>query len=160
MAYQSGWITNWRAVARVLSFIRWTRVLFGHEHMSDRVRILLWSHQAFNRLPRHVRSLDVGGFQAGGGLISLCGVEEFSLLTEYTEGQPYALISFGCEAGTDFDDVCLHGGKVGSVVRQAALGYFADILIIGSGVIQEPFGRFRSGAYEIVWEAPCPVISV
>ena len=64
---------------------------FGHEHMSDRARILLWSHQAFNRLPRHVRSLDVGGFQSSGGLISLGGVEEFCLLTEYAEGQPYAL---------------------------------------------------------------------
>jgi hypothetical protein len=64
---------------------------FGHEHMSDRARILLWSHQAFNRLPRHVRSLDVGGFQSGGGLISLGGVEEFGLLTEYAEGQPYAM---------------------------------------------------------------------
>src|ERR1700758_4578825 len=33
---------------------------FGHEHMADRAQILLWSHAAFNRLPRHVRSLDVG----------------------------------------------------------------------------------------------------
>jgi len=64
---------------------------FGHEHMADRARILLWSHRAFNRLPRHVRSLDVGGFQSGGGLISLASVEEFCLLTEYAEGQPYAL---------------------------------------------------------------------
>jgi len=64
---------------------------FGHEHMADRARILLWSHRAFNRLPRHVRSFDVGGFQSGGGLISLGGVEEFCLLTEYAEGQPYAL---------------------------------------------------------------------
>jgi hypothetical protein len=63
---------------------------FGHEHMPDRARILLWSHQAFNRLPRHVRSLDVGGFQPDGGLISLGQVEEFCLLTEYAEGQPYA----------------------------------------------------------------------
>jgi hypothetical protein len=63
---------------------------FGHEQMSDRARILLWSHQAFNRLPRHVRSLDVGGFR-GGGIISLGNVEEFCLLTEYAEGQPYAL---------------------------------------------------------------------
>jgi Phosphotransferase enzyme family len=64
---------------------------FGHEHMSDRARILLWSHQAFNRLPRHVRSLDVGGFEAGGGMISLGDVEEFCLLTEFAVGQPYAL---------------------------------------------------------------------
>ena len=34
----------------------------GHEHMADRAQILLWSQAAFNRLPRHVRSLDVGGF--------------------------------------------------------------------------------------------------
>lgn len=64
---------------------------FGHEHMADRARILLWSHQAFNRLPRHVRSLDVGAFESAGDLISLGGVEEFCLLTEYAEGQPYAL---------------------------------------------------------------------
>ncbi len=64
---------------------------FGHEQMSDRARILLWSHRAFNRLPRHVRSLDVGGFQPDGGVISLGEVEEFCLLTEYAAGEPYAL---------------------------------------------------------------------
>lgn len=64
---------------------------FGHEHMADRARVLLWSHHAFNRLPRHVRSLDVGGFQSHGELIALGGVEEFCLLTEYAEGKPYAL---------------------------------------------------------------------
>jgi nucleotide-binding universal stress UspA family protein len=63
------------------------------------------------------------------------------------------------EAGSNFEP-CLRGGKVGSVVRQAAMGHSADIVIIGRGVIQEPLGRFRSGAYEIVREAPCPVISV
>jgi hypothetical protein len=64
---------------------------FGHEHMADRARSLIWSHQAFNRLPRHVRSLDVGGFQSNGELTSLAQVEEFCLLTEYAEGHPYAL---------------------------------------------------------------------
>lgn len=63
---------------------------FGHEHMADRARTLLWSHQAFNRLPRHVRSFDVGGFQQDGSLISLAKVEELCLLTEYAEGQAYA----------------------------------------------------------------------
>lgn len=63
---------------------------FGHEHMADRARILLWSHQAFNHLPRHVRSLDVGGFSPE-GLVALGKVDEFCLLTEYAEGQPYAL---------------------------------------------------------------------
>lgn len=47
-------------------------------------------HGAFNRLPRHVRSLDVGGFQEGGGLVSAGRIEEFCLLTEYAEGESYA----------------------------------------------------------------------
>lgn len=63
---------------------------FGHEHMADRAKELLWEHHAFNRLPRHVRSLDVGGFQAGGQLISLGKVEEFCLLTEYLQGESYS----------------------------------------------------------------------
>lgn len=64
---------------------------FGHEHMSDRARILLWSHGAFNRLPRHVRALDVGGFQSQGSIIALGAVEELCLLTEYVDGEPYAV---------------------------------------------------------------------
>jgi len=63
---------------------------FGHEHMADRARILLWSHHAFNRLPRHVRSFDVGGFERDGSLVSLGNLEELCLLTEFAEGQAYA----------------------------------------------------------------------
>jgi len=63
---------------------------FGHEHMPDRAQILLSQHRAFNRLPRHVRALDVGAFQFDGSLISLGKAEEFCLLTEYLAGTPYA----------------------------------------------------------------------
>ncbi len=63
---------------------------FGHEHMADRAQNLLWSHQAFNRLPGHVRSLDVGAFHPDGDLVSLGNVEEFCLLTEYAAGESYA----------------------------------------------------------------------
>jgi hypothetical protein len=63
---------------------------FGHEHMSDRAQVLLWEHQAFNLLPRHVRCLDAGGFQKDGALVSVGKIEEFCLLTEYAEGQPYS----------------------------------------------------------------------
>ena len=64
---------------------------FGHEHMSDRAQSLLWAHRAFNTLPGHVRSLDVGAFQNDGTLISLGRAGEFCLLTEYAEGQGYNL---------------------------------------------------------------------
>lgn len=62
---------------------------FGHEHMADRAQVLLWQFRAFNQLTQHVRSLDVGGFQSGGHLVSLGGIDELFLLTEYVEGQGY-----------------------------------------------------------------------
>ena len=62
---------------------------FGHEHMADRAQILLWSHAAFNQLPRHARSLDVGGFRKDGALLSLGDVEEFFILNEYVAGEGY-----------------------------------------------------------------------
>ena len=63
---------------------------FGHEHMADRAQELIWENQAFTRLPRHIRSLDVCGFQPDGRLISVGNVDEFCLLTEYAEGESYA----------------------------------------------------------------------
>lgn len=62
---------------------------FGHEHMADRAQILLWSHTAFNRLPRHVRSLDVGGFSSDGSLLSVGNVDEFFILNEFVPGKGY-----------------------------------------------------------------------
>src|SRR5688572_1200755 len=63
---------------------------FGHEHMSDRAQSMLWDHTAFNTLPRHVRSLDVGAFRNNKSAISLGDAEEFFTLTDYGEGVPYA----------------------------------------------------------------------
>jgi hypothetical protein len=62
---------------------------FGHEHMADRAQILLWSHAAFNRLPRHVRSLDVGGFSDDGSLVSVGNIDEFFILNEFVPGDGY-----------------------------------------------------------------------
>lgn len=62
---------------------------FGHEHMADRAQMLLWDHSSFNRLPRHVRSIDVGVFRRDGSVLSLGDAEEFFTLTEYAEGQGY-----------------------------------------------------------------------
>ena len=63
------------------------------------------------------------------------------------------------DAGTRLD-LCLLGGAIGHAVHQAAIGHEADLIVIGRGVIQKPFGRLRSSAYSIVREAPCPVISI
>ena len=62
---------------------------FGHEYRSDRAAILLWQYEAFNRLPRHVRAIDVGAFTRDGRLKSLGDCGEFFLLVEKAEGVLY-----------------------------------------------------------------------
>jgi len=63
---------------------------FGHEHFSDRAQILLWQHSAFNKLPRHVRSINVGAFTTEGeGMKSLDDCGEFFIVTELVDGRLY-----------------------------------------------------------------------
>jgi len=62
---------------------------FGHDHFSDRAQILIWQHSTFNRLPRHVRSVDVGAFAKDGDLKSVGDCCEFFIVTELVEGQLY-----------------------------------------------------------------------
>jgi len=63
---------------------------FGHNHFSDRAGILLWQHSVFNKLPRHVRSVDVGSFLTDGQkLKSLGDCTELFLITEFVDGSPY-----------------------------------------------------------------------
>jgi nucleotide-binding universal stress UspA family protein len=63
------------------------------------------------------------------------------------------------QAGTNFE-VCLEGGSISKVVRDAAIRYGADIVVIGRGHVQVPFSRLRTNAYAIIRDAPCPVLSV
>ncbi|MDH4163095.1 MAG: aminoglycoside phosphotransferase family protein [Nitrospirota bacterium] len=62
---------------------------FGHDHFADRAQAILWEHGAFNRLPRHVRSLDNGAFLESGEMVSTGAAREFFLLTEFVEGSGY-----------------------------------------------------------------------
>ena len=63
---------------------------FGHEHMADRAQLMLWAHDAFGRLPRHVASLDVGAARKGGELVPLGDAEEFFMVADFIEGREYA----------------------------------------------------------------------
>jgi len=57
---------------------------FGHDYFSDRASVLLWQHSFFNKLPRHVRSVDVGAFTADGETLKSVGdCCEFFILTEF-----------------------------------------------------------------------------
>lgn len=63
---------------------------FGHEHMADRAQLVLWAHHAFGRLPRHVRSLDVGAVRATGELVPLGTADELFMLADFVDGREYA----------------------------------------------------------------------
>ena len=58
---------------------------FGHDHFSDRAQNLLWDHSSFNRLPRHVRSVDVGAFTPEGNIISAGEAERILYCHEFAE---------------------------------------------------------------------------
>ena len=58
--------------------------------MADRAQQLLWAHDAFGRLPKHVRSLDVGAVRGSGELLPLGNAEELFMLAEFIDGREYA----------------------------------------------------------------------
>ncbi len=62
---------------------------FGHDHFSDRAQIMIWQHHAFNALPKHVKSLDVGYFTKDGGMKSASDAEEYFILCDKVEGKEY-----------------------------------------------------------------------
>ena len=62
---------------------------FGHDHFSDRAQSLLLAHSTFDKLPRHVHSVDVGVFTEDDSLKSVGDGVEFFLLTEKIEGIEY-----------------------------------------------------------------------
>ncbi|OPY53097.1 MAG: Phosphotransferase enzyme family protein [Methanosaeta sp. PtaU1.Bin060] len=62
---------------------------FGHDHFSDRARILIWQNSTFKKLHRHVPSLDVGYFSGDGRLVSAGQATEYFLLMEKIEGKEY-----------------------------------------------------------------------
>jgi hypothetical protein len=61
---------------------------FGHDHYSDRAKVLLLAHDAYNRMEKHVHSVDVVG-ESGEGLISLKDAREFYLFMEEAQGRTY-----------------------------------------------------------------------
>jgi len=61
----------------------------------------------------------------------------------------------GCHAAVE-----ILAGETCATVCAAAKEWEADVMVIGRGVMGEPFGRLRSGSYGIIRESPCPVVSL
>jgi hypothetical protein len=62
----------------------------GHERRSDRAQQMLLAFDTFDRIPGHVRALDVGAMLPNGQLMSLRRSGEFYLVTSWAPGLPYA----------------------------------------------------------------------
>lgn len=92
---------------------------FGHDHFSDRARILIWQNATFGKLPKHVHSLDVGYFTKDGMLVSAGAAKEYFLMMEKVEGKEYFF---------DLDRVRDHGATDLDYDRVIALtDYLAEI---------------------------------
>ncbi|MBZ0169062.1 aminoglycoside phosphotransferase [Candidatus Methylomirabilis lanthanidiphila] len=91
----------------VLSTMRGGRG-FGHDHKADRAGALIWAHEAYGKLARHVESIDVGFFTRDGQLQSAGRAEEYFLLVDKVEGATYRLdleriLAEGNASKLDFD---------------------------------------------------------
>ncbi len=76
--------------ARVLVFRTQAANEFGHDRRADRFEGALLAWELFDRIPGHVRALDVGAVGDDGRLVSLRGTGEPYLVTEWAEGALYA----------------------------------------------------------------------
>jgi nucleotide-binding universal stress UspA family protein len=63
------------------------------------------------------------------------------------------------EAGVALE-ASFRGGNPEEAIYDVALRAEADLVVIGRGDLNQPFGRLRSHAYAIIRDCPCPVISV
>ncbi|MEZ4860249.1 MAG: phosphotransferase [Caldilineaceae bacterium] len=63
---------------------------FGHEQRSDRAAEMLLCYDTYNQLPNHAPALDVGVVTHDDQLLSVADGDEFFVLTEYVQGEPYA----------------------------------------------------------------------
>ncbi|MEA2075833.1 MAG: phosphotransferase [Euryarchaeota archaeon] len=117
---------------------------FGHDHFSDRAQILIWQHQAFNALPKHVKSLDVGYVTRDGRMESASDAEEYFIVCDKVEGTEYV---------HDLNRL-KGGGSVREVDKERAsalASYLADIHAVKSDDAQLYVRRIR----ELVGHSEC-----
>jgi nucleotide-binding universal stress UspA family protein len=57
-------------------------------------------------------------------------------------------------------ETCIKHGTVPGVLREAALNFGAQLVVIGRGHATKFLGRFRPNVNAIIRESPCPVLSI
>jgi hypothetical protein len=62
---------------------------FSHEYAADRAKVFLLQHNLSKLVPKHVKSLDVGGSTPQGKMVSIGECREFFQIVEKVTGQEY-----------------------------------------------------------------------
>ena len=62
---------------------------FSHEYAADRAKVFLLQHNLSRLVPKHVPSLDVGGFTPRGKMVSIGECQDFFQIVEKVTGQEY-----------------------------------------------------------------------
>lgn len=83
---------------------------------------------------------------------------DFDLHRYLLEGARVELKKLQREAGLQ-GEIAVKGGGVSKVVRNFALENKIGLIVLGRGESQHRLGRLRTHAYQIVHDAPCPVLS-
>ena len=134
---------------------RWKRVLCAVETDEHGESVLKWAAQFAQQ-----QKLDLQMVHAVAGADGMWTEASDPSMYEFLfHAARERLAKLQAEAGTSLD-VRLMGGSVGSAVRQAAVDYDADLIVIGRGAIQSSLGRLKNNASAIIRSAPCPVISI
>lgn len=83
---------------------------------------------------------------------------DFDLHRYLTDSARVEISKVQRQAGTDFP-LIMSEKPISRAVADAAVALSADLIVIGRGKSQETFGRLRTHAYDIIRQAPCPVLS-
>jgi hypothetical protein len=62
---------------------------FSHEYAADRAKVFLLQHSLSKLVPKHIQSLDVGGYTPQGKLVSIGECKEFFQIVEKVTGREY-----------------------------------------------------------------------
>ncbi len=134
---------------------RWKRVLCAVETDEHGESVLKWAAQFAQQ-----QNLELQVVHAVAGAGGMWTEESDPSMYEFLfHAARERLAKLQAGAGTDLK-TRLVGGSVGSAVRQAAVAYDADLIVIGRGAIQTTLGRLKNSASAIIRAAPCPVISI
>ena len=83
---------------------------------------------------------------------------DFDLHAYLMDSARVAISKLQREAGTEFP-VGIKASSIANAVSDVAMQQNADLVIIGRGKAQQTLGRLRTHSYQIIRDAPCPVLS-